>query len=231
MVRWQWFARDVDVQLAARHVIDAAARAAIQARGAFRFVLAGGSTPRAVYESLGNLVTDWTAWHIYFGDERVLPAEHPERNSKMAQDAWLAQTSIPVQQIYSMPTERGLEPACGAYTHTLSHVGDFDLVLLGLGEDGHTASLFPGHDLGAVDSAPDVLMVHDAPKPPPQRLTLSANRLSRAHQVLFLVTGAGKQNAVARWRSGEAIPAAAIHSPNGVDVLLDDAAWPKQPSP
>jgi len=70
-----------------------------------------------------------------------------------------------------------------------------------------------------------VLQVHDAPKPPPQRLSLSAHRLSRARQVLFLVTGAGKGAAVARWKNGEAIPAAAIHCDNGVDVLLDAAAW------
>jgi 6-phosphogluconolactonase len=231
MVRWQWLGTAEDVRQAARRTIAQAAAQAIQARGAFHLVLAGGTTPRAVYQSLHDLDTDWSAWHIYFGDERVLPAEHPERNSKMAQDAWLAQTSIPTYQIYSMPTERGLEPACAAYADTLADVGEFDLVLLGLGEDGHTASLFPGHDMGAADGAPDVLMVRDAPKPPPQRLTLSANRLSRAQQVLFLVTGAGKQSAVARWRSGEPIPAAAIHSHNGVDVLLDNAAWPKQLSP
>ena len=231
MVRWQWFARDADVKLAARHAIDVAARAAIQARGAFHIVLAGGSTPRAVYESLGDLSTDWAAWHIYFGDERVLPAGHPERNSKMAQDAWLAQISIPPKQIHAMPTGRGLEAAYAAYMQTIANIGEFDLVLLGLGEDGHTASLFPGHDIGATGDAPDVLMVRDAPKPPPQRLSLSANRLSRARQVLFLVTGAGKQAAVARWKSGEPIPAAAIHCPNGVDVLLDNAAWPKEHSP
>jgi len=69
------------------------------------------------------------------------------------------------------------------------------------------------------------LQVHDAPKPPPQRLSLSAHRLSRARQVLFLVTGAGKGAAVARWKNGEPIPAAAIHCDNGVDVLLDAAAW------
>ena len=231
MVRWQWFARDADVRHAAHHAIDAAARAAIQARGAFHIVLAGGSTPRTVYESLCDLSTDWAAWHIYFGDERVLPAGHPERNSTMVQDAWLARTPIPPGQIHTMPTERGLEPACAAYTQLLATAGEFDLVLLGLGEDGHTASLFPGHDIGVATDAPDVLMVHDAPKPPPQRLSLSANRLSRAREVLFLVTGAGKQGAVARWKSGEPIPAAAIHCPNGIDVLLDGAAWPEAHSP
>ena len=227
MVRWQWFARDAEVRQAAHHAIATAAHAAIEARGAFRMVLAGGSTPRAVYASLCDLPTDWASWHLYFGDERVLPADHPERNSQMAQDVWFAQTSIPQDHIHAMSTEHGLESACATYTQLLAPLGEFDLVLLGLGEDGHTASLFPAHDIGAADDAPDVLMVHDAPKPPPQRLSLSAHRLSRARQVLFLVTGASKQEAVARWKSGEPIPAAAIHCPNGVDVLLDNAAWPK----
>ncbi len=227
MVRWQWFGSEQEVRRAARAAIAASAANAIAHRGAFHLVLAGGTTPRAVYQSLGDLATDWAAWHIYFGDERVLPAGHPDRNSQMAHEAWLARISIPPRQIHAMPTERGLEAARAAYAQTLANVDEFDLVLLGLGEDGHTASLFPGHDLGTASDAPDVLMVQDAPKPPPQRLSLSANRLSRARQVLFLVTGSGKQDAVARWKSGEAIPAAAIHCTHGVDVLLDAAAWPQ----
>lgn len=225
MVRWQWFDNDAAVKEAATRLIALAASESIVARGAFHLVLAGGSTPRAVYQTLPSLETDWAKWHLYFGDERVLPSEHADRNSKMAQDAWLAHVPIPSHQIHLMPTEQGLEAAASAYADLLSGVGEFDLVLLGLGEDGHTASLFPGHALGEAANSPGVLQVRDAPKPPPERLSLSANRLSRARQVLFLVTGAGKREAVARWRAGEAIPAAAIQCANGVDVLLDAAAW------
>lgn len=225
MVRWQWFDSDAEVINAARRMIAQAAGAAIQSQGAFRLVLAGGTTPRAVYQTLRELDTNWTSWHLYFGDERVLSADHPDRNSKMAHDTWLAHVPIPAHQIHPMPTEQGLEAAAAAYAQLLSGVGEFDLVLLGLGEDGHTASLFPGHELGAGTDSPDVLKVHDAAKPPPERLSLSANRLSRTRQVLFLITGAGKSVPVARWKNGEAIPAAAIHCVNGVDVLLDAAAW------
>lgn len=225
MVRWQWFGSDAEVINAARRIISQAAIEAIEAQGTFRLVLAGGTTPRAVYQTLRELDTDWASWHLYFGDERVLPADHPDRNSKMAQDAWLAHVPIPTHQIHPMPTEQGLQAAGAAYAQLLSDVTEFDLVLLGLGEDGHTASLFPDHDLGAAADSPDVLLVRDAPKPPPERLSLSANRLARTRQVLFLVTGAGKSEAVARWKNGEPIPAAAIHCSNGVDVLLDAAAW------
>lgn len=225
MIRWQVFNADLVLHQAARDKIAQAAAAAIQDRGVFRIVLAGGTTPRAVYASLPTLQTDWSCWEIYFGDERVLPAEHPERNSKMVREAWLGEVPIPSTQIFAMPTERGLQAACAYYADLMARTPDFDLVLLGLGEDGHTASLFPAHDWGSASDAPDVLAIRDAPKPPPERISLSANRLSRTQQLLFLVTGAGKREAVARWKRGEAIAAASIQCANGIDVLIDAAAW------
>ena len=224
--RWQVFPDVTSVQAVARERIAAAASEAILARGAFHLVLAGGSTPRGLYASLRDLETDWKAWHIYFGDERVLPADDPERNSRMAHEAWLDQVPIPREQIHPIATEQGLDSSVRAYQTVMSRVDYFDLVLLGLGEDGHTASLFPGQYWGEGDSAPDVLAVRNAPKPPPKRVSLSAHRLSRSRQVLFLVTGVGKRDAVSRWRREARIPALAIDPSSGVDVLLDAAASP-----
>jgi 6-phosphogluconolactonase len=96
-------------------------------------------------------------------------------------------------------------------------------VLLGFGEDGHTASLFPGRDWGVAASAPDALAVLHAPKPPPQRVSLSAARLSRTREMLFLVEGEAKRSAVTQWRMGADIPARAIHPEAGVDVLVESA--------
>jgi 6-phosphogluconolactonase len=206
-------------EIAHRRILEAASRA-IEARGAFRIVLAGGDTPRGVYRLLRDAATDWSRWHVYFGDERCAGREDPDRNSRMAAEAFLDRVAIPGAQLHAIPAERGAAEGALAYARTLERIGDFDLVLLGLGEDGHTASLFPGHDWGSAAGSPDALAVTDAPKPPPERVSLSAARLSRAREVLFLVEGEGKRQALMRWRRGDDIPARAIRPASGVDVLL-----------
>jgi 6-phosphogluconolactonase len=220
-VRWH---EVPDLQALRRSALErilAAAAQAISDRGQFHIVLAGGETPRAIYLLLREAKADWAAWHIYFGDERCLPVDDPQRNSCMAGDEWLDHVTIPTGQAHSIPGELGAQKAADVYASILQTVGDFDLVLLGLGEDGHTASLFPGKDWGTTPVAPDAMAVFDAPKPPPQRVTLSAARLSRARQVLFLVAGEPKHRAVATWRAGNDIPARAITPAAGVDVLVE----------
>ncbi|MGH8590694.1 MAG: 6-phosphogluconolactonase [Gammaproteobacteria bacterium] len=207
-------------QMAYRRILDAAARA-IERRGRLLIVLAGGNTPRGVYRMLRAADTDWSRWQVYFGDERCLPAADAERNSRMAADAWLNRVPIPQDQVHAIRAELGASAAALAYAQTLRGVGDFDLVLLGLGEDGHTASLFPGHDWGVAASGPDALPVFDAPKPPPQRVSLSVARLSRTREVLFMVEGEAKRSAVTRWRAGEQLPAGAIRLAGGVDVIVE----------
>jgi len=219
--RWHTFASVSGLEQAAAQAILDAARRAIADRGAFHVVLAGGGTPRNVYKLLREENATWTAWHIYFSDERCLPPEHAERNSVMAQQAWLNHVAIPRHQIHIIPAELGAQTAADRYTRDLADVDEFDLVLLGLGEDGHTASLFPG--LGWTGATAAALPVHDAPKPPPDRVSLSAQRLSSAREAVFLVSGQSKRRAVNSWRSGMPIPAAAITPKNGVDVYLDAA--------
>jgi 6-phosphogluconolactonase len=170
---------------------------------------------------LRDLDTDWSRWDIWFGDERCAPPDDPDRNSTMASAAWLDHAAIPADRIHVIPTEQGADASATRYANALRDVGMFDLVLLGLGEDGHTASLFPHHDWGVEAGAPDAIAVFDAPKPPPQRVSLGAARLSGAREVLFLVDGESKRDAAARWQSGDAIPARAIRPDAGVDVLID----------
>ena len=194
-----------------------AEREALRTRGEFHIVLAGGDTPKALYAALSLEEHDWARWQVWFGDERCLPAEHAQRNSVMARAALPGQFAA----LHVIPSELGACAAVAAYARALASAPIFDLVLLGLGEDGHTASLFPGHIPGGDhEESADVVAVFNAPKPPPERISLSASRLSRARHVLFLVGGAGKLDALRRWCAGEPIPAAAIQPEAGVDVLL-----------
>ncbi len=221
--RWLSVADAVAMRRAAcRRVLEAAALA-IERRGRFLIVLAGGETPRGLYRMLREASADWPRWEVFFGDERCLPAASPERNSAMAAEAWLDHVPIARGGVHAIAAQEGAAAGARSYASTLRDVGEFDLVLLGLGEDGHTASLFPGHEWGAVPGSPDVLAVLGAPKPPPQRVSLSAARLSRARSVLFLVAGDSKRDAVARWRAGEDLPARAIRPATGVDVLVEAA--------
>ena len=222
--RWHEFDGRSDLEQAAASAIVTSAQRAIAERGAFHIVLAGGTTPRNVYRALRTATTDWSAWHIYFGDERCLPPADPQRNSAMASSAWLDQVAIPGRQIHPIPAQLGPEKAAHRYAQEVARMNggsDFDLVLLGLGEDGHTASLFPGQAWESAITLPPVIAVLDAPKPPPQRVSLSPERLSKARQVIFLVNGTGKHEALRDWRNGEPIPASRITPDGGVDIFVN----------
>lgn len=208
------------VRAVMQRVLDRA-QAAIAARAVFRIVLAGGSTPQAVYRGLADTATDWSRWQVYFGDERCLPINDPERNSVMATQSWLGRVSIPGSNIHTIPAELGPETAASRYADVIAAVRPFDLVLLGMGEDGHTASLFPGQHL---DVSRSVHPVHHAPKPPPDRVSLGLVALNDCEEVLILVAGSKKRAAVQRWRAGETLPVTGIHGHCGADVYIDAAA-------
>ena len=219
--RWHVFDDAAAVAREAAARIMKAARQAIRARGLFRLVLAGGGTPCRAYQLLVNAGTDWSSWHIFYGDERCLPVDDAERNSVMASSAWLDHVPIPAAQVHPIPAEKGAENAAREYATVVGRALPFDLVLLGVGEDGHTASLFPGQEHLASEL---VHPVHNAPKPPPDRVSLSRAVLCNAQDVLILVTGASKREVVSRWRAGQMLPVAEIVGRHGVDVLLDRAA-------
>jgi len=217
---WRVFA---DVQTLVTQLADALCEAANEAIGAhntFHLVLAGGRTPQALYRELAKRSAGDAHWHIWYGDERSLPANDPQRNSLMAETAWLASSAIPPQQRHTIPAERGANQAAKQYQDWLANIPEFDLVLLGMGEDGHTASLFPGQ----LWQGADVLAVNHAPKPPSQRVSLSVSRLSRSRRVWFLVTGAEKREAIKRWKKAEALPVTQVQGREETVVWLDQAA-------
>lgn len=200
--------------------------AAISAAGRFLIVLAGGATPRPIYAALVELDTNWGRWHIYFSDERCLPVGHRQRNDAMARKVWLDHVSIPAAQIHAIPAELNPDAVVKIYARTLAEVGMFDLAILGLGEDGHTASLFPGHPLGAEPGAPDILAVKGAPKPPASRISLSAARLARSHAVCLIVTGKAKREILTRLQNGQDLPIRSVIPKTGIDLFLDRSAAP-----
>jgi 6-phosphogluconolactonase len=167
---------------------------AVRARGSTSLALAGGTTPRACYEILGaRSELPWSRVSIYFGDERAVAPDHPDSNFRMAREALLGQVPIPDQQIHRMAAESAdRDAAAQAYAELLPD--PIDVMILGIGEDGHTASLFPGAD-AVLEMTRQVLAV-TGPKPPPLRLTLGPRPILNARVRFVLAGGVGKAAAV-----------------------------------
>jgi 6-phosphogluconolactonase len=179
---------------------------ALQA-GSRSLVLAGGTTPRRCYEILAGLDVRWGRVAVLFGDERCVAPEHPDSNYRMAKEALLER--VTPATVYRIPAELGPDEGAREYARVVDSVMPLDFVLLGVGEDGHVASLFPGHPL--LDAKGLTAGVHDSPKPPPERVTLTLEAIRGARQVLILATGSGKAEAVALARRAE-VPSGMIAS-------------------
>ena len=214
-----------DAELLARTVVERikiACESAIETRGMFHFVLAGGTTPKRCYELLATSNLSWDKFHVYFGDERCLPVGDAERNDTMAKNVWLDRVSIPDTQIHSIPAQLGPNEGAIRYSKVLDQAPQPDLVLLGLGEDGHTASLFPHNE--ALDNERCAVPVFDAPKPPSQRISMSKGYINSAREKWFLVSGSGKRGAMTQIINGEPLPAAQIV---GACWLVEEASMPE----
>jgi 6-phosphogluconolactonase len=184
--------------------------------GARSLVLAGGTTPQRCYELLSQMDIEWGRVTILFGDERCVRPDHPDSNYRMARETLLDRVSPGT--VHRMPAELGPDEGAGLYAHIVASVAPLDVVTLGVGEDGHTASLFPGHP--ALKASALVVGIRDSPKPPPQRVTMTLPALQRARRVIILATGAGKADAVAKAKRGE-VPSGMIA---GARWLIDRAA-------
>ncbi|RPJ74880.1 MAG: 6-phosphogluconolactonase [Acidobacteria bacterium] len=165
----------------------------LAAEGPVSMALAGGATPRAVYASLAAADLPWDRLRVYFGDERAVGPDHPDSNYRMVRDALLSRVPIPDVQVFRMQAEDAdLEAAAAAYAAVLP--GRLDLLVLGVGADGHTASLFPGST--AAQERRRTVVPAFAPDPPRERLTITRPVIWTARHTLVLVAGAGKAAAV-----------------------------------
>ena len=234
-----------DLSKAAAEFIAKLAEVSIRERNLFTLVLSGGSTPRLLYEEMASqpLSTriDWQRTHLFWGDERFLPPNHPDSNFALAFKSLISKVDLPPTNINRILTEsRSVQAAAEAYEKTLRHFfrppagseedmsfPSFDLVLLGLGRDGHTASLFPG-DAALEETYRWVVAVDGATASPPvPRITLTLPVLNQADCVIFLVSGSGKREVfqeIMKNPRTSACPAAGVR-PSGrllwfVDELL-----------
>lgn len=172
------------------------ARNAIAKQDRFTIALAGGSTPKPLYEALAEADLAWSKVHIFWGDERYVPADHPDSNQRMVRQAWLDKIDIPADNIHPMDTT-GSNPAQDAKKHETElrdvfveqKIPKFDLILLGMGNDGHTASLFPHTEALSVKDSLITVGNHDGEP----RLTFTFPLINQAAHVMFLVAGEDKR--------------------------------------
>lgn len=214
-------------------------QSAIAQRGRATIALAGGSTPKPLYEAIATQDLPWEKIHVFWGDERYVPSDHPDSNEGMARRAWLDRVAIPPANIHPMPTDEP-DPAVAAsrYEQELQQVfqvgaGEFpalDLILLGMGDDGHTASLFPY--TAALKVGDRLVTVGNKNGQP--RITLTVPLINQAHAVLFLVAGADKQAALEQIFSTDAddmaFPSRLIRPKGLLQWLLDQSAAAQIPA-
>ena len=210
-------------------------RQAVEERGAFDLALAGGTTPMALYQALGSGAAEetalWSKTHLFWGDERVVPPEDPASNYGVAWKVGLHRLPVPPENVHRVrgESEDARRAAILYETELRSRFAGslwpaFDLVLLGLGADGHTASLFPGSD--ALEERERWTEVAEGGDPPRPRVTLTLPALNGAATVLFIVTGASKVEALGRLMgpAGDApLPAQRVH-PRGERLVFADQA-------
>lgn len=207
--------------------------------GRASLALAGGSTPRSLYERLAALPRasqiDWSRTFVYFGDERCVPADSGSSNFRMASEALLSKVPLPASHVFRIEGERPPADAAARYAALLSEAPPLDVVLLGMGDDGHTASLFPDTpDLESQRAGSGARVIATrSPVDPPDRVSLTLRSINEAGHVLFLVSGAGKAACLAevleqRWasRAGGTRPTlpAALVKPESLTFLVDEAA-------
>ena len=188
-------------------------------------VLPGGSTPARCLELLSNKSLPWKHIHWYPGDERCYPVGHVERNDSMITEKLFSHQKSAINNLHAIPAELGPEQGAEKYAALLDATGGIDIVVLGMGEDGHTASLFPGN--AALQNQQSAVPVYDAPKAPGERVSIGLNMLKNAGECIVFATGENKKEALQKIRQGEKLPVAMIEP----DLwFVDEQALPAKDS-
>lgn len=224
-----------DADALARRAADLMLAAARAKNGAFSVALSGGSTPKRLYRLLATMPFPWVRTHWFWGDERFVPPDDSASNYRMTREALLSHVPAPADQIHAVPTvDLTSDAAAAQYEATLKEFHDagqltpdrplFDIVLLGLGTDGHTASLFPGKPM--LDERRRWVGATDDPQGAP-RITLTYPALESSRETIFLVAGADKKDRLREVLAGDkTLPAARLQPHGTLRFLVDRAASP-----
>lgn len=226
-------------QAAVRRWVELA-NESLRARNSFHVALAGGSTPRPVYELLKNENLDWDRIHLYWGDERDVPADHPDSNYRMVREALIEHVPIPAANVHPIQVQADIEQSVADYRRVLEQVHRapdgfprFDLIMLGMGDDGHIASLFPDSSALSVSDTPVVSVYVEKLKS--WRVTLTYPVLNAARHLMLLVSGEAKAAVVAQaltdGSAEQKYPVQKLLPQGELEWLLDQAAASRLPEP
>jgi 6-phosphogluconolactonase len=205
-------------------ILTSAADAAIRKKGLFILALAGGNTPKQLYALLKKHTTNWHHWFLVYGDERCLPLNHPDRNSTMVQDTWLDAVNFPAANHFIVPADN-VNQAAFQYSKSIAHLLPIDFALLGIGEDGHTASLFPENMAIDRQTSDTVIAITNSPKAPAERISLSYQALNEATIIGFIATGNTKNAVLNSWQESPDLPFNHIHGKEKTFLIADKAAY------
>ena len=218
MHKWNVYSKLDDASKAAADFIVAEIEKNIKQKGACYVILPGGNTPVNCLGYLAEKELSWDKVHWYLGDERCYPRGHTERNDVMLDKSLWSRISN--TNVYSIPAELGAEEAAEVYRELILSIDSFDIAFLGLGEDGHTASLFP--DNRALDDNRSVVPVYDSPKAPHERVSLSLNTLRKSLCRVVLTGGTAKADVISRIKMGEQLP---INCLGDINWYIDELAF------
>lgn len=214
-----WYVYDTFDQAskAAADYIATLIDSAVMQNNECRIVLPGGNSPKACLDYLAEKKLPWEKVYWYLGDERCYEKGHADRNDSMLEKTLWSKLSIANR--YSIPAELGADEAASVYRQVIDQIDRFDIAFLGLGEDGHTASLFPGNE--ALDNTHTVVPVYNSPKPPSDRVSLGMHVLQKAKNRIILTGGEGKAEIILRVKSGEDLP---VNRIGDISWFIDEKA-------
>lgn len=214
----KWFVNKdfKDASKEAANFLAETIRKSVSERGICHVILPGGKSPAQCLQYLSEMNLPWEKIHWYPGDERVLPEDDSERNDVMLRkNLW---SKIPAGTFHSIPTEYGTEESVELYKNEVKDLDVIDVAFLGMGEDGHTASLFPENN--ALKDERDIVPVYDSPKPPAERVSFGINKLSEARVRMVLTGGESKADILSRIKQGENLP---INNIGDINWFVDQA--------